>query len=124
MPRAQRPNSKMWQGLKPAAREFRHTATPAEDALWQSLRRGNLDGLKFRRQHAIGTYVVDFYCASARLVVEVDGAIHDTQVERDANRQAFLESLGLRVLRFRNEEVLGGLDGVLVQIAALIDLSP
>jgi very-short-patch-repair endonuclease len=63
-------------------------------------------GFKFRRQHAIGPYFVDFYCVQASLVIEVDGSIHDGQVDQDVARQQYLESLGLRVLRFTNDEIL------------------
>ena len=74
--------------------------------LWQSLRLKLTGGLKFRRQHAIDRFIVDFYCVKAHLVIEVDGPIHDGQLEADGARQAHLESLGLRVIGFTNEEVL------------------
>ncbi|CAN5802036.1 hypothetical protein BH23GEM5_BH23GEM5_18350 [soil metagenome] len=90
--------------------------TPAEERLWNSLRDRRLRGLKFRTQHAIDRFVLDFYCASARLVVEVDGAVHDRQTERDNARTAALEAHGLRVVRFRNEEIMTNLQGVLLRI--------
>jgi very-short-patch-repair endonuclease len=90
--------------------------TPAEERLWNSLRDRRLRGLKFRAQHALDRFVLDFYCASARLVVEVDGAVHDQQVERDNARTAALEAHGLRVVRFRNEEIMTNLQGVLLRI--------
>jgi very-short-patch-repair endonuclease len=74
-------------------------------------------GFKFRRQHVIDRFIVDFYCGEAGLVVEVDGEIHDYTPQEDAIRQEFLESLGLRVVRFRNEEVFGDMEGVLEEIA-------
>ncbi|HEB64244.1 MAG TPA: DUF559 domain-containing protein, partial [Chloroflexi bacterium] len=89
--------------------------TPAENALWQRLRRRQL-GVKFRRQHAIDRFIVDFYSAEARLVVEVDGPVHQYRREEDAIRQEFLESQGLRVLRFTNEEVLTQIEAVLERI--------
>jgi very-short-patch-repair endonuclease len=96
---------------------MRHQPTPAEEKLWQKLRNKQLLGFKFRRQHSIDRFIVDFYCNEAQLVVEVDGEIHDYTQEEDAIRQEFLESLGLRVVRFRNEAVLSSIDGVLEGIA-------
>ena len=92
--------------------------TPAEKLLWQKLRHKQILGFKFRRQQTIDRFIVDFYCNEARLVVEVDGKIHDYTQEEDAIRQEFLESLGLQVVRFRNEDVLERMDGVLQDIAA------
>ncbi len=96
----------LWEKIKPLARQMRHDPTPAEEFLWQRLRKHQVSGVKFRRQHAIDRFVVDFYCADAHLVVEVDGPIHDYTPEEDAVRQELLESLGLRVIRFTNDEVL------------------
>ncbi len=90
---------------------MRHVPTPAEHQLWQRLRNRRVYNAKFRRQHAIDRFIVDFYCAEARLIVEVDGVIHDYTQEEDAIRQEFLESLGLEVIRFTNGEVLQSLDG-------------
>ena len=72
--------------LDQRARELRRKATPAEAILWEALRAGRLDGLKFRRQHAIGRFILDFYCATHRLCVEVDGEVHEKQRERDMAR--------------------------------------
>ena len=88
------------------ARQNRHLQTPAEARLWQLLRNHNLDGLKFRRQHPIGCYIVDFYCHDARLVVELDGRSHDEQIGYDAARTAWLEGQGYRVIRFTNQVVM------------------
>jgi very-short-patch-repair endonuclease len=107
----------LWEKLKPLAKEMRHAPTPAENTLWQKLRRHGLGGHKFRRQHVIDRFIVDFYCASAKLVVEVDGSVHEYTVEEDAIRQQFLEEVhGLTVLRFSNGDVLGNLNGVLEAI--------
>ena len=86
--------------------------------MWESLRDRRLGGLKFRRQHAVSRFVVDFYCATAKLVVELDGAVHDTseQAGRDAERTDVLNRLGLTVLRFPNEEVANNLSAVLTRI--------
>jgi very-short-patch-repair endonuclease len=110
--------------LKPVAREHRAEATGAESILWASLRRRAITGFKFRRQHAIDRYIVDFYCPRARLVVEVDGPIHDLQQAEDAARQEHLESLNLRVLRFSNDEVTENLENVLSRIEAALTTSP
>lgn len=87
------------------AREFRKEPTQSEDILWQALRGKKLDGIKFRRQQPIGYFVVDFYNSVYRLVVEVDGLIHESQQEADASRQQILEELGLNVLRIKAELV-------------------
>ena len=85
----------------PAARELRRPQTPTEALLWEALRDRHLDGLKFRRQHAIGRFVLDFYCHELRLAVEVDGAVHLVPENRasDAARQAELEATGVRFVR-------------------------
>jgi very-short-patch-repair endonuclease len=88
------------------ARDNRHLQTPAEAKLWQLLRNHNLDGYKFRRQHPIGHYVVDFYCHETRLVVEIDGRTHDDRFEYDAARTAWLQAQGCRVIRFSNQQVM------------------
>jgi very-short-patch-repair endonuclease len=87
------------------AREFRKEPTQSEDILWQALRGKKLDGIKFRRQQPVGYFVVDFYNSVYRLVVEVDGLIHESQQEADASRQQILEELGLTVLRIKAEVV-------------------
>ncbi|UKO99128.1 DUF559 domain-containing protein [Nostoc sp. UHCC 0870] len=99
---------------------MRREPTLAEEKLWQNLRSKQLLGLKFRRQHAIDRFIVDFYCREAGLVVEVDGEIHDYTQEEDAIRQEFLESLGLLVVRLRNEDILNAIDGALAKIVAML----
>ena len=96
-------------------RQNRKNPTPAEAVLWQALRGGKLEGLRFLRQKAFDRYVVDFYCAEAGLVIELDGSVHDTPETRayDAQRTRELEARGLKVLRFRNEEALSDLSRVL-----------
>ncbi len=88
-----------------AARQFRKEPMPSESILWQALRGKKLDGVKFRRQQPIGPFVVDFYNSKYRLIIEVDGPIHDYQVEADWSRQENLEILGLIVLRLKAEMV-------------------
>ena len=110
------------RGVEPivqqAAETLRKQPTPAEAALWQALRGRRCAGMKFRRQHAVGPFILDFYCAEAHLVVEVDGTIHDSPdvKEHDALRSEHLERYGYRVLRVRNEDVIADLPGVLAMI--------
>ena len=101
-----------------AARQLRQTMTPAEHTLWQALRRRQLDNLAFRRQHPLGPFVVDFYCPTHRLIVELDGAVHDNEDVRlqDQARTTILTTHGYRLIRFRNEDVLTGLSAVLTRI--------
>jgi very-short-patch-repair endonuclease len=101
------------------AQELRRNMTPAESILWQSLRANRLGGFHFRRQQIIGTYIVDFYCHSTRLVIEVDGGIHITQQAEDYYRDTFFQDLGLTVFRFKNEEVEQQIDRVLSAIHEL-----
>ncbi|MEM6645438.1 MAG: endonuclease domain-containing protein [Bacteroidota bacterium] len=108
-------------------RGLRQNGTPAERRLWRALRNRQLRGFKFRRQVTLGAYVVDFYCAEARLAIELDGSVHDDPARRDydAQRQANLESLSLRVLRFSNDAVREQLPVVLDAIAfALMEQQP
>jgi very-short-patch-repair endonuclease len=114
----------LWEKLKPLARQMRHEPTPAENALWAKLRNRRLNDSKFRRQHAVYRFIVDFYCAEARLIIEVDGDIHDYTQAEDAIRQEFLESLGLLVIRFTNDEVFHQIDGVLDVIAEYLPHTP
>ena len=94
--------------------------TPAEKILWQELR-GNKLGVHFRRQQVITGFIVDFYCHKAGLVVEVDGDIHDLQQEQDARHEKVLGEMGLRIVRFRNEEVVKDLSAVLGKIRELVE---
>jgi very-short-patch-repair endonuclease len=109
-----------WDAVKPLARQMRREPTAAERLLWSRLRAHRFLGLGFRRQHALDWFVADFYCAEARLVIELDGEGHDAQKEQDAWRDANLAALDLRVLRFRNEEVLRALPVVLGKIAEAV----
>lgn len=98
------------------ARELRTHATLAERRLWHHLRRRQLNGCKFRRQHPIGSYICDFVCLEASVIIELDGTQHLAQAPYDATRDAFLRSQGFRVLRFWNGDVLGQTDGVVQTI--------
>ncbi|MBX2851340.1 MAG: endonuclease domain-containing protein [Phycisphaeraceae bacterium] len=94
------------------ARDLRAESTIPERVLWGMLRARRLGRLKFRRQVPFGPYVTDFYCAEHRLVVELDGESHDGQRDRDAKRTAYLESVGLRVIRVTNSELASNPEGV------------
>jgi very-short-patch-repair endonuclease len=95
------------------ARRMRKDWTKAEDVFWFNVRARRLNGYKFRRQHLIGPYIVDFVCLRAKLIVELDGGQHALQQEYDRERDAFLKKQGFRVLRFWNTELLTNRDGVL-----------
>ena len=99
-------------------RELRTNQTDAEALLWRQLRARRLLGLKFRRQHDIGPYTVDFVCTDERLVIELDGGQHAGREAYDAERTRFLESLGYRVLRFWNHEALAQTDAMLEALVA------
>jgi very-short-patch-repair endonuclease len=99
----------------PLARRLRKIPTDAEIRLWSRLRRKQLKGFRFRRQHPMGGYVLDFFCPEANLVVEVDGGQH-AESEHDAVRTEWLEERGYRVIRFWNNDVLTNTEGVLLAI--------
>lgn len=113
---------KLPQYLLELIREFRKNPTDAEKLMWECLRARRLNSFKFRRQHPIGRYVVDFYCHDAKLVVEIDGDIHDVpdQMEYDQIREAELNALDLTLLRFRNERILNETQKVLEEIASYL----
>ena len=99
-----------------AAREQRKNPTKSEKILWQALRGKKLDGIKFRRQQPVGVYIADFYSSTYRLVIEVDGGIHDFQQEADAERDEVMKTLGLNVLRLPAELVEKNLASALEKI--------
>ena len=110
----------------PVTKEYRQLLrkmeTPMEKRLWLYLRNRQLDGYKFRQQHGFGPYVLDFYCPSLRLCIELDGDIHDDEKvrQKDDDRTEFLTDNKIRVLRFRNEEVENDINGVLNRIRNFI----
>lgn len=108
---------------KPVRQRLRNNATKAERILWSRLKGKQLFAHKFRRQHGIGPFVVDFYCPEYKLAIEVDGPIHETPwaEERDMQRQKYIEQYGIRFLRFTNDEVYRDLDGVMRKIAEATD---
>ena len=99
------------------AKELRRNQTPEEKILWQALRRNQLEGRHFRRQQVIDGFIVDFYCHSVGLVVELDGGIHDQQSDYDRERDEVLARRGIRVFRIRNAEIRRDLSAVLEKIA-------
>ncbi len=99
-------------------KNLRTSLTPAEATLWKTLQRSQLDGRKFRRQNSVGNYILDFYCPSENLAVELDGAGHFTHSGflHDKERDEFLLSLGIKVLRFENKAVFSSIESVLEAI--------
>ncbi len=103
--------------MQARARELRREMTPAEKKLWRHIRNGQLNGAHVRRQYAVGPFIVDFFCAKSRLVIEVDGDTHAEQVEYDAERTRWLnEQKYYRVIRFTNDDVLRNIDAVVQRI--------
>lgn len=98
--------------------------TPAERTLWQALKGKKLAGLKFRAQHSVGPFILDFYCPARKLVVEVDGDIHATQADYDKAREQQLNEFNYRVIRFQNEEIMKDLSSVLTRILEAANALP
>ena len=105
------------------ARALRGSQTSAEHKLWQALRNRKLQHWKFRRQEPIERYIVDFVCPDAKLVIEVDGATHSTELElaKDSERTRVLEACGFRVVRLQNDDIFSNLDGVIETILAELE---
>ncbi|MBD8489294.1 endonuclease domain-containing protein [Echinicola sp. CAU 1574] len=104
--------------LKAKRKSLRNNSTPAEATLWKALSNKKLNGRKFRRQYSVGNYILDFYCPSERLCIELDGTHHFTEAgyEYDKERTKYIENLNISVIRFRNEEVFNSLESVLSEI--------
>ncbi len=122
MQRQREYKSKLPQYLLELVRDFRKNPTDTEKMVWECLRARRLNGFKFRRQHPIGRYIVDFYCHAAQLIVEIDGDIHDIpdQMEYDQIREEELRALDLTIIRFRNERIMNDLMQVLEEIASYL----
>ena len=105
-------------------KELRQESTEAEKLLWTELRNRKLNGLKFRRQHALDKFIVDFYCNEIKLVVELDGGVHDEKINKDYDeaRTAMLRGLDIYTLRFRNDEVINNIENVLQQIRKVANM--
>ena len=106
------------KNLKEGRKKLRNTLTPAEAKLWSFLKNSELEKRKFRRQHSVGPYVLDFYCPSEKLCIELDGSAHftDSGYEYDTARTEYLEALNIRVIRFENKDVFENTEGVLEEI--------
>ncbi len=102
----------------PVRRELRKNQTETEKIIWDKLRDRRFLNLKFRRQYGIGNYIADFYCSSLKLVIELDGGQHFTEegLEYDKIREEFMKSLGIKTLRFNNNEVLNNIEEILIKI--------
>ncbi|MBK0370722.1 endonuclease domain-containing protein [Flavobacterium sp. SE-1-e] len=116
----------MWKGASPTifsnAKKLRESSTEAEEKLWLALKDNGIDGYKFRRQHPLSIYVVDFYCHALKFVIEIDGGYHLDQEQQllDEKRTSDIEFQGLKVIRFTNEEVLMKLPEVIDRIKEFI----
>ena len=110
-------SSEVREQLTISARQMRAAPTVSERKLWTRLRKKQVGGFKFRRQHIIHTFIIDFYCPAAKLVIEVDGDIHLGSKEYDEERDKFLQALGYNVLRIRNMQVEQDIDQVIGLIA-------
>jgi type I restriction enzyme R subunit len=109
-------------GRKELARELRSNETIAEELLWALLRNRNMLGFKFRRQHQFGEYIADFYCRQAKLVIECDGAVHDGNDawQHDQKRDSYMVGQGLRVLRFKNDDIVHDTAAVIEKISSYL----
>ena len=105
-------------------RDLREGSTKAEQLVWAIVRNRRLDGAKFRRQHSVGPYIVDFACLESWLIIELDGGYHDYIVEEDLERQRYLKEQGFAVLRFWNEDVLQDAEAVARGIQNAMKKSP
>ena len=106
--------------IEQAARRLRKNMTPAEKRLWSVLRNKQLNGLRFRRQHPVGNFILDFYCPACKLVVEVDGEIHSDRLDYDNARTSKLAEHGYSVLRFSNKRIMNELPQVLAEIRQIV----
>ena len=103
------------------ARELRKNSSSAEITLWEKLKARQIKNYRFLRQKVIGNYIVDFYCNKLKLVIEIDGKYHSARPQEDHNRQKTLELSGMKILRFRNDEVKGNLVGAIQTIIDKIE---
>jgi len=109
----------MFEAKKELARNLRKNQTQSEEILWQALRDRQFKFLKFRRQHVISGFVVDFYCHRLRLAIELDGKIHEKQKEYDQLRQKIIEEKDIMFLRINSKDIFENLENVLVRIEAI-----
>jgi very-short-patch-repair endonuclease len=109
-------NQRYTQTKLSIAKRLRREMTRAEEAFWAAVKGNKLNGLHFRRQQIIDGFIADFYCSKLRLVVEIDGGVHERQNDYDSERDRIIKMHGIKVMRFPNHEVLGDMDGVLAKI--------
>ena len=102
------------------AQEMRRNLTPCEKILWDELKEKKINGTKFRRQHPIHRYILDFYCHEKKLAIEVDGSIHKIKSDEDEFRDKYLESIGIKTVRVSNEEIIEDINKVLFKIIAAL----
>ncbi|MEI7604345.1 MAG: endonuclease domain-containing protein [bacterium] len=104
-------------------KKLRLNSTPAEKRLWFVIRNKKIDGYKFRRQHSIGEYVIDFYCSEIKLAIEVDGGIHYFLpiIIRDNEKAKYLNSLGIRIIRIHNKDIFNNIDYVILYMKSVIN---
>ena len=117
------PPRKNPKNTKTLRQELRASATPAEKLLWQYIKEKQIDHYRFRRQHGVGPYILDFYCLSLRLGIELDGNVHDDVIvqEHDLEREKYLKEIaGIHILRFENEEVTSNTEAVVEVIRCWI----
>jgi very-short-patch-repair endonuclease len=116
------PRHRIHPAIRQFARELRQPQTPAETTLWRYLRNRNLE-YKFRRQHPIEFFIIDFYCAEAKLLIEIDGDSHfqKAQMEYDQARTGYLETLGYKVIRFTNDDVRYNINTVVTRIIEQVE---
>ena len=112
-----RANRRQKENFLPRRRALRQRSTKPEQLMWSILRRHRLGNLKFRRQHSIGPYIVDFVCEEKRVIVEIDGGYHDYVNTEDQVRQRELERMGWSVIRYSNDDVLMDLESVFLDLA-------
>ena len=125
-PKYQTARASVYPLLKQLAEDKKKNQTPAEEILWEQLRGKQLESYKFRRQHVIDEFIVDFACLEKRLIIEVDGGYHNTpeMQEADALRTQILNDLGYRVIRFNNEELISNIETVLSKVKTMLNALP
>ena len=121
---SRRGNIHNFKYLEKFRKNLRNQSTSAEATLWGYLKNKQLKGRKFRRQHSVGNYILDFYCFPEKIAIELDGAYHFTEEGRkkDEERDAYLQSKGITVLHFENKEVFNNLESLLAEIASHFNL--
>jgi very-short-patch-repair endonuclease len=107
--------------LKTHAKDLRNNSTPAERQLWVYLREKQLNGIKFRRQHVLAPYILDFYCSSKKLAIEIDGGTHIGHEKYDRIREDFLKVRGITIIRFSNTEIKQNLSFVIDKIKEILN---